>query len=60
MPDRTPRPTSWVKFVGNFSFKPTPQTTIDYPAGMVCQVTSRCAEKAIAAGKAEQLARPPK
>lgn len=43
----------WVKFKKDFSFKPTVNSTIDYPAGLVANVTRRCADEAVARGAAE-------
>lgn len=42
----------WITFKEAFSFKPTPNSTIDYPKGAVANVTRACAEAAIAKGKA--------
>lgn len=44
-----------VKFLADFDWKPTPQTTIGYRAGQMVLVTTPCAEKAIALGKAERV-----
>lgn len=45
----------WVRFTSDFDFKPTPQATIAYKAGMVANVTRACATLAVAAGKADRL-----
>ncbi len=42
-----------VKFLEDFDYKPTPQSTIGYKAGMALTVKRECGEQAIAAGKAE-------
>lgn len=41
-----------VKFTEDFDYKPTPQTTIAYPADWEGTVKQDCAQKAVAAGKA--------
>ncbi|MER2536032.1 MAG: hypothetical protein ABTQ31_12800 [Rhizobiaceae bacterium] len=45
----------WVRFTADFDFKPKPLVTIAYRAGHVLNVTSDCAAKAIAAGKAVRM-----
>jgi hypothetical protein len=42
----------WVRFTDNFDWRPKPQVTIAYKAGMHLLVTTPCAEQAVAAGKA--------
>lgn len=44
-----------VRFIANFAFKPTSQTTIAYRAGQVEFVKLACAERAIRMGKAEAI-----
>ena len=46
----------WVKFLSDFTFKPTQQVSIDYPAGAHSNVTAACANEAIAAGAAVEEA----
>ncbi|THV13733.1 hypothetical protein [Rhizobium rhizophilum] len=46
-----------VLFTYDFDYKPTPQVTIGYRAGMKKTVKRDCAERAIAAGKAVSLDR---
>lgn len=41
-----------VRFTADFDYKPTPQSTVGYLAGMEENVKRECAERAIAAGKA--------
>lgn len=41
-----------VKFTADFDYKPAPQITVAYLAGMEENVRRECAEQAIAAGKA--------
>lgn len=50
-----------VRFLADFDYKPTRSTTIAYRAGMEAFVRKKCAERAMALGKAEpiKLARPP-
>jgi hypothetical protein len=47
----------WVRFVSGFDWKPRPQLTIAYRAGQVANVTTPCAAKAVATGKATRLPR---
>lgn len=51
---------TWVRFIKDFSFKPTVNSTIDYKFGHVVNVVQRCADEAIAKGAAEPLAAPKK
>jgi hypothetical protein len=44
-----------VRFIANFDYKPTARTTIGYEAGWSGTVKRDCADKAVAAGKAELL-----
>ncbi|MDE4619629.1 hypothetical protein [Sinorhizobium meliloti] len=44
-----------VRFTADYDYKPTRQCTIGYKAGMELTVKRDCAEKAIAAGKAEEI-----
>ena len=44
-----------VRFLADFDYKPTPQTTIAYKAGQTEFVRRECAERAIALGKAEPV-----
>lgn len=46
---------TWLRFTGAFDWKPTPATTIGFLPGHEVNVTRRCAEAAIAAGKAEKM-----
>lgn len=46
-----------VLFTRDFDYKPTPQVTIGYRAGMKKTVKRDCAERAIAAGKAVSIDR---
>lgn len=48
----------WVRFVRDFDWWPQPRVTIAYKAGSVVLVTRRCAERAVAAGRAVRVARP--
>ncbi|MBD9652002.1 hypothetical protein IB267_26945 [Ensifer sp. ENS09] len=41
-----------VRFIADFDYKPTPQSTVGYLAGMEEVVKRECAEQAIAVGKA--------
>lgn len=41
-----------VRFTADYDYKPTPQSTIGYKAGMVETVKRECGEQAIAAKKA--------
>lgn len=42
-----------LRFTADFRYKPTPQSAINYKAGQVAFVRLACAERALAAGKAE-------
>lgn len=44
-----------VRFTHSFDYKPTPQTTVGYLAGMEVTVKRECGEQAIAAGKAIEV-----
>jgi hypothetical protein len=44
-----------VKFLEDFDYKPTPQVTVGYTAGWIGTVKRDCADKAVAAKKAELL-----
>lgn len=46
-----------VLFTHDFDYKPTPQVTIGYRAGMKKTVKRECAARAVAAGKAVSLDR---
>ncbi len=46
-----------VRFTSDFSYKPTPQVTIDYRSGAEYTVKRACGEKAIAEGKAGEVSR---
>jgi len=48
----------WVKFTGDFRFKPRPTVTQFFPKGLVMNVTTPCADAAKAAGKAEDVEKP--
>lgn len=48
---------AWVRFTGDYNFRPTYAVTIAYKAGMTQNVTRECATLAIAAGKAVRLYR---
>ena len=48
----------WVKFTGDFRFKPRPTVTQFFPKGLVMNVTTPCADAAKAAGKAEEVEKP--
>lgn len=48
----------WIRFTADFDWRPIPQKTIAYKAGMHKLVTTRCADAAIAAGKAVKQAKP--
>lgn len=47
----------WVRFTADFDWKPKPQVTLAYLAGQERNVTRGCAEKAVAAGKADPIKR---
>ncbi|KSV72940.1 hypothetical protein N182_28865 [Sinorhizobium sp. GL2] len=44
-----------VRFIQDFDYKPTPQSTVGYKAGMEETVKRECGEQAIAAGKAVRV-----
>ncbi|CDM56282.1 MULTISPECIES: hypothetical protein [Rhizobium] len=44
-----------VRFTHDFDYKPTPQSTIGYKAGMELTVKRECADQAVAAKKAVEL-----
>ena len=44
-----------VRFTADFDYKPTPQATVGYLAGMEMTVKRDCAEQAIASGKAVKV-----
>ncbi|KQX55466.1 MULTISPECIES: hypothetical protein [unclassified Ensifer] len=44
-----------VRFTADFDYRPTPQVTVGYLAGMEMTVKRECAEQAIAAGKAARV-----
>ena len=48
----------WVRFTDSFDWRPKPQVTIAYKAGLHLLVTTPCAEQAVAAGKAVRQAKP--
>lgn len=50
----------WVRFTADFNFRPNAGTTIAYKAGMVQNVTRRCALEATLKGKAVRLKTPRK
>jgi hypothetical protein len=45
-----------VRFTADFDYKPTPQITVGYLAGMEETVKRDCAAQAVAAGKAVRIA----
>lgn len=45
----------WVRFTADFAWKPIPAVTKKFRAGTVANVTTPCANKAIARGKAERV-----
>lgn len=47
----------WVRFLTDFDWKPKPQVTLAFRAGQEENVTTPCAEAAIAKGKAVKLPR---
>ncbi|MGV3649846.1 MAG: hypothetical protein ACO1OK_00340 [Devosia sp.] len=47
----------WVRFLADHDHKPTRQVTIAYRAGQVRLVTTACAKRAIALGRAVQHSR---
>lgn len=48
----------WVRFLSDHDDKPLPQVTVAYRAGEVKLVTTACAERAIALGRAEKTKKP--
>lgn len=44
-----------VRFTADFDYRPTPQVTVGYLAGMEMTVKRECAEQAIAAGAAVKV-----
>lgn len=44
-----------VRFTADFDYRPTPQVTVGYLAGMEETVKRECAEQAIAAGAAVKV-----
>lgn len=48
----------WLLFTADFDHKPRPGVTIAYRAGQHLLVTTACAERAVAAGKAVRKAKP--
>lgn len=48
----------WVRFSADMDFKPTPQVTIAYRAGDVKLVTTACAKRAVALGRAVRTNKP--
>lgn len=50
----------WVRFTGNFMWKPTPNSTQLFEPGQTENVTTECGEAAIAKGVAEKIAAPKK
>lgn len=44
-----------VRFTADFDYKPTPQVTVGYLAGMEMTVKRECAEQATAAGTAVKV-----
>jgi hypothetical protein len=47
-----------VRFTKDFDYKPTPQTTVAYLAGMEVTVKRDCAERAVKLGRAVRLDEP--
>jgi len=45
----------WVRFLTDMDWKPFPQVTMGYRAGMVLNVPAPAAESALAAGKAVRM-----
>ena len=45
----------WVRFTADFNFRPNVGTTIAYKAGMLQNVTRRCAMEATLKGKAVRM-----
>ncbi len=48
---------AWVRFTGNFDWKPKPQVTLAFLAGQERNVPRDCAVRAVAAGKAVRIKR---
>lgn len=48
----------WLRFTANFDWSPRYGVTRAYKAGMVQNVTRRCRDAAVAAGKAVRLDKP--
>lgn len=48
---------AWVRFTGDYNFRPTYAVTIAYKAGMTMNVVTPCAVQAIAKGKAVRMTR---
>lgn len=46
---------AWVRFKRGFDWKPTPQSTIVYKAGVEYNVKAECAEAAVSAGAAVRV-----
>lgn len=44
-----------VRFISDFDFKPTKRVTVAYTAGMEVTVKRKCADQAIAVGKAKEI-----
>ncbi|WP_071201832.1 hypothetical protein [Agrobacterium vitis] len=49
-----------VRFLEDYDYKPTRQTTIGYKSGMEMTVKKDCGLKAIEAGKAVEISAPPR
>lgn len=47
----------WIEFTEDFDWKPKPQVTIAYRAGMALNVTTACANDAVRKGKGKRLKR---
>lgn len=48
----------WLKFSGDFDWKPQPNITIGYLTGQVKLVTTACADAAEKAGKGNRVKKP--
>lgn len=48
----------WIRFTSDFDFRPRPQVTIAYKAGMHLLVTTACADLAVAKGRAVRQGKP--
>lgn len=48
----------WVKFTADFDWKPKPAVTVAYHAGQTKLVTTACARRAKAQGRAEAASKP--